>query len=133
VTVGAIAAVLFFSVYFVAVAFLGGINFTVGDLVFHSTTIELPLIGFLVSSLLVLFIFSRIKDSLLLCASKYPHFLIADPGKEATAEHSQFLNDHLLRIKHPSYRSRRVTDHSVYTGLRTALSSGVPAYQPHHP
>ena len=65
--VGAIGAVLFFSVYFVAVAFLGGINFTLGDLVFHS--IELPLIGLLVSSLLVLFIFSRIKDSLLLCAS----------------------------------------------------------------
>ena len=30
--------------------------------------------------------------------TKYPHFLIADPGKEATAEHSQFLKEHLLRI-----------------------------------
>jgi hypothetical protein len=67
--VAAIGAVLFFSVYLVAVAFLGGINFTLGDLVFHSTTIELPLIGLLVSSLLLLFIFSRVKDSLLLCAS----------------------------------------------------------------
>lgn len=30
--------------------------------------------------------------------TKHPHSLIADPGKEATAEHSQFLKDHLLRI-----------------------------------
>ena len=43
--VGAIGKVLFFAVYFVVVAFLGGINFTLGDLVFHSTTIELPFIG----------------------------------------------------------------------------------------
>jgi hypothetical protein len=30
--------------------------------------------------------------------AKYPHFLMADPGKEVTAEHSQFLKAHLLRI-----------------------------------
>ncbi|MBX3303710.1 MAG: SGNH/GDSL hydrolase family protein [Nitrospira sp.] len=29
---------------------------------------------------------------------KYPHFLVADPGTEATAEHSKHLKDHLLRI-----------------------------------
>ncbi len=30
--------------------------------------------------------------------TKYPHFLVADPGTEATAEHSKHLKDHLLRI-----------------------------------
>ena len=69
ITICTIGTFLFFAVDFVGVAFLGGINFTVGDFVFHSTTIEFPLIGLLVSSFLFLFIFCRIRDSLLLCAS----------------------------------------------------------------
>lgn len=69
ITICAIGALVFFAVDFVGVAFLGGINFTVGDFVFRSTTIEFPLIGLLVSALLLVFLFSRIRDSLLLCAS----------------------------------------------------------------
>lgn len=69
IAVGAIGAVLFFSIDFVAVAFLGGINFQLGDFVFRSTTIEFPIIGLWVSSLLLPFIFGRIKEGVLLCCS----------------------------------------------------------------
>lgn len=69
IAVCTIGVFLFFVVDFVTVAFLGGINYTFGDFVFRSTTLEFPLIGLSLSSLLLLFLFSRIKDSLLLCAS----------------------------------------------------------------
>jgi len=69
IAVCTIGAVIVFSVNLVAVAFLGGINFTHGDFAFHSTTIEFPLVGLLVSSFILLLIFGGIKESLLLCAS----------------------------------------------------------------
>jgi len=69
VTICTIGALLFFAVDFVGVAFLGGFNVQLGGFIFRSTTIEFPLIGLLVSSLLLLFIFGRIKESLLLCSS----------------------------------------------------------------
>ncbi|MDH5741707.1 MAG: SGNH/GDSL hydrolase family protein [Nitrospira sp.] len=69
VAVCTFGAVIFFAVNLVAVAFLGGINFRLREFPFHSTTIEFPLIGLLVSSFILLFIFSGIKESLLLCAS----------------------------------------------------------------
>ncbi len=78
--VGAIGAVLFFSVYFVAVAFLGGINFQLGDFVFRSTTIEFPLIGLLLSSLLLLFILGGIKESVLACCSLIIAFGMVEIG-----------------------------------------------------
>lgn len=65
----AVGALVLFVIDLIGVAFFGGINIKIGETYLHSTTIEFPVIGLLVSLLIWLLLSGRTKETVLFCFS----------------------------------------------------------------